>query len=81
MAQGDCAARNRSTGLDSELLAYTIKLLARVPYPALKGVKIILDDLMKSNPKAKGADARTFVESRFLKELEESGFVAKLYGN
>jgi len=45
MAQGCCAVRNRSTGLDFDLLAHTIKLLARVPYPALKGVEIILDDL------------------------------------
>jgi hypothetical protein len=58
---------------------YAIKYMARVPYPSLKGVETILDDLAKTNPKAKGADPKRFVEPRFLKELEDSGFVAQLY--
>ncbi|HEY3304305.1 MAG TPA: ABC transporter substrate-binding protein [Candidatus Binatia bacterium] len=60
--------------------AYAVKFMARVPYPTLKGIEVILDDLAKTNPKAKGADPKRFVEPRFLRELEESGFVAKLYG-
>jgi NitT/TauT family transport system substrate-binding protein len=60
--------------------AYAIKFMARVPYPTLKGIEAILDDLARTNPKAKGADPKRFIEPRFLKELEESGFVAKLYG-
>jgi NitT/TauT family transport system substrate-binding protein len=60
--------------------AYAIKFMARVPYPTLKGIEAILDDLAKTNPKAKGADPKRFVEPRFLKELEDGGFVAKLYG-
>lgn len=60
--------------------AYAIKFMARVPYPTLKGVEAILEDLAKTNPKARGADPKRFVDSRFLKELEESGFVGKLYG-
>lgn len=66
--------------LDEAYNAYAVKFMARVPYPTLKGVEAILDDLAKTNPKAKGADPRRFVESRFLKELEDSGFVAQLYG-
>lgn len=69
-----------SVALEETYNAYALKLMARLPYPNLKGVEIILDDLAKRNPKAKGANAKTFVESRFLKELENSGFVAKLYG-
>jgi len=60
--------------------AYAVRFMARVPYPTLKGIEAILDDLTKSNPKAKGADPKRFIEPRFLKELEDSGFVAKLYG-
>jgi NitT/TauT family transport system substrate-binding protein len=60
--------------------AYAVKFMARVPYPTLKGIEAILDDLAKTNPKAKGADPKRFVEPRFLKELEDGGFVAKLYG-
>jgi hypothetical protein len=53
--------------------------MAQVPYPNLKGVETILEDLAKTNPKAKGADPRRFIEPRFLKEIEDSGFVAQLY--
>jgi hypothetical protein len=54
--------------------------MARVPYPALKGVETILEDLAPKNPKARSADPKSFVEARFLRELEESGFVSRLYG-
>ncbi len=66
--------------LEEAYNAYAVKFMARVPYPATKGVEAILEDLGKTNPKARGADPKRFVEPRFLKELEESGFVARLYG-
>jgi NitT/TauT family transport system substrate-binding protein len=59
---------------------YAVKFMPRVPYPSLKGVETILEDLGKTNSKARGADPRRFVEPRFLKELEDSGIVAQLYG-
>ncbi len=59
--------------------AYAIKFMARIPYPTIKGIDVILEDLAKTNPRARGADPRRFVESRFLKELEDSGFVGQLY--
>ena len=66
--------------LEEAYNAYAIRLMARVPYPTLRGVEAILDDLGKTNPKAKGADPKRFVEARFLKELEDGGFVTQLYG-
>ncbi|TAK06859.1 hypothetical protein EPO44_04860 [bacterium] len=69
-----------SEALEDAYNAYAVKFMARVPYPALKGVEAVLEDLAKTNPKARGADPKRFVESRFLKELEDSGFVSKLYG-
>ena len=44
-------------------------------YPALEGLKTIL----ASDPKAKGAKAEDFVDLRFIKELDESGYIDKLY--
>jgi NitT/TauT family transport system substrate-binding protein len=67
------------TALEEAYNTYAIKYMARVPYPSLKGVATILDDLAKTNPKAKSADPKRFVEPRFLKELEDSGVVAQLY--
>lgn len=60
--------------------AYAVKFMARLPYPDPKGIEIILKDIEKTNPKAKGTDPRSFLETRFLKELEDSGYIAKLYG-
>lgn len=68
------------TALEEAYNTYAIKYMARVPYPSLKGVETILEDLAKTNSKAKGADPRRFIEPRFLKELEDSGVVAQLYG-
>jgi len=61
--------------------AYAVKFMARVPYPNPKGIEIILKDIEKTNPKAKGAEPRSFLEPRFLKELEDSGHIARLYGD
>ena len=60
--------------------AYAIKFMARVPYANPSGIDVILKDLEKTNPKARGVDPRSFLETRFLKELEDSGHIAKLYG-
>lgn len=70
---------NDRTALEEAYNTYAIKYMARVPYPSLKGVEAILEDLAKTNPKAKGADPKRFVEPRFLKELEDNGVVARLY--
>jgi hypothetical protein len=34
----------------------------------------------ETNPRAKGADPKDFVDPRLLREIEASGFVKKLYG-
>jgi hypothetical protein len=44
-------------------------------YPTLEGLKTIL----ASDPKAKGAKVEDFVDLRFIKELDESGYIEKLY--
>ncbi|MGH7829717.1 MAG: ABC transporter substrate-binding protein, partial [Candidatus Binatia bacterium] len=68
------------SALEEAYHAYAVKFMARVPYPNLKGVEAILQDLANRNPKARGADPKTFVEPRFLKELEDAGLVTQLYG-
>jgi NitT/TauT family transport system substrate-binding protein len=44
-------------------------------YPTLEGLKTIL----ASDPKAKRAKAEDFVDLSFIKELDESGYIDKLY--
>ena len=44
-------------------------------YPTLDGLKTIL----ASDPKAKSAKAEDFVDLRFIKELDDSGYIDRLY--
>ncbi len=67
--------------LEETYNAYAVKFLARLPYPTTKGIEAILKELEKTQPKAKGADPTAFVEPRFLKEIEDSRYIAKLYGD
>jgi ABC-type nitrate/sulfonate/bicarbonate transport system substrate-binding protein len=48
------------------------------PYPAVNGVRFALENLTK-NPKAKQAKAEQFVDDRFIRDLDESGFIDGLY--
>jgi len=48
-------------------------------YPTLEGLKNILESLAEMDPKAKVAKPEDFVDIRFIKELDESGFVDDLY--
>jgi hypothetical protein len=48
-------------------------------YPSLEGIKNILEPLAATDPKAKAARPEDFVDMRFIKELDESGFIDDLY--
>ena len=50
-----------------------------VPYPTPDGVKTMLDDMARANPKAASADPKSFVDLSLVTELEKSGFIKQLY--
>ena len=50
-----------------------------VPYPSPDGVKTMLDDLARANPKAAAADPKAFVDTSLIRELDTSGFIKQLY--
>jgi NitT/TauT family transport system substrate-binding protein len=50
-----------------------------MPYPSLRGVETVLGFVEKDNPKAKGADPKSFVDDSLLREIDGSGFVKTLY--
>jgi sulfonate transport system substrate-binding protein len=56
-----------------------VKLTRRVPYPTEPGIQIFLDQLKLRNPKAAQAKPSDFTDVSFLKELESSGYIDKLY--
>lgn len=56
------------------------RYIPEAPYAPVEGYQTILQDLASTNPKAAQASARDFVDNRFVKELEDSGFIKSLYG-
>jgi NitT/TauT family transport system substrate-binding protein len=70
---------------DREILEKTYEravadnILPRKQYPTLAGIKMILDTVAEKDPKARGARAEDFVDMRFIRELDESGYIDGLY--
>ena len=54
--------------------------LQPVPYPSVEAMQAVVAQLAENNPKARGVDARAYVNDRYLKRLEEEGFVKKIWG-
>ena len=59
---------------------YAVKVMPRVPYPTIKGIQMVLDEIGARTPKAKSSSPESFIDVSYLKELEQSGFIKKLYG-
>jgi ABC-type nitrate/sulfonate/bicarbonate transport system substrate-binding protein len=57
------------------------RLIRRVPYPDREGIQTIIDQLAKTRPQMKNLNPSEFIDPSILKEIEDSGFVKKLYGN
>ena len=59
---------------------YSQRLIRPAPYPTLEGIQTIIDHLAKTRPQAKALNASDFIDPSILKEIEDSGFVKRLYG-
>jgi NitT/TauT family transport system substrate-binding protein len=53
--------------------------VTKKPYPTVEGFKAVLAELAEQIPAAKIADAREFFDTRFLEELDRSGYIDGLY--
>jgi ABC-type nitrate/sulfonate/bicarbonate transport system substrate-binding protein len=49
-----------------------------IPRPPVEGYQTVLQEMALTNPKASALDAKDLVDSRFVKELEETGFIESL---
>jgi len=78
---------NYFTGVkDREILVKTYdrivgndNILPPKQYPTIDGIKTILETLGDRDPKARTAKPEDFADFRFVRELDESGFVERLY--
>jgi hypothetical protein len=49
------------------------------PYPDLTAMEtVVVEDLIPNNPRARDVPPRDYFDDRFVRELEESGFVRQL---
>ena len=53
--------------------------LERKPYPSLEGLRNIQRLMKVRNPKAESVRVEELIDQRFLKKLDESGFIDRLY--
>ena len=69
---------------DQELLKeayeYNKNKIPDIPYPSVSAMQAVIDPLVEADPKLGKIDAKNYISDRFLKKLEEEGFVKKLMG-
>jgi NitT/TauT family transport system substrate-binding protein len=67
---------------DTEVLEQSyqvyVKTTAKKPYPTLKGLQFLLDQLAPQMPQAKNAKPEQFVDLSLLQELEREGFFTEM---
>ena len=55
-------------------------VIQKVPYADTAGFKFVLDEVAVRRPEAKKMNIDELIDNRFVKELDDSGFVKALYG-
>jgi ABC-type nitrate/sulfonate/bicarbonate transport system substrate-binding protein/LysM repeat protein len=65
--------------LEDTYESITVNLVPEKPYPTLKGIQIILREMGVKDPTARSARPEQFVDLSFIKELDSSGFIDRLY--
>jgi NitT/TauT family transport system substrate-binding protein len=78
-------AKYMGSNVDREILeksrenVLTEAMFSKKQYPSLEGLKTVLGDIGERDPRAKSAKPEQFVDFTFIKELDQSGFIAGLY--
>jgi len=75
----DAFARLGEAALIDETYRHYQDIIPRVPYPDMKGIQNVLNEIAKKDPKVKNPKPEMFADTRLLKELEASGLIEKLY--
>lgn len=72
--------RIKDEGIAEEAYDYFSRITPAKPYPSVDGIRTVLAEMAKSDSAAKSAKPEQFVESGFIKKLDESGFIDRFYG-
>jgi NitT/TauT family transport system substrate-binding protein len=71
--------RLKDDGIAEESYDYFSRLAPAKPYPAIEGVRTVLAEIAATDPEMKNVRPEMFVDASFIKTLDESGFIDKLY--
>jgi ABC-type nitrate/sulfonate/bicarbonate transport system substrate-binding protein len=66
--------------LEDAYESFVVKQFPRVPYPIPAAVQAIFDLAAARDARAKSADPQGFIDTHFVRELEQSGAIDQLYG-
>ena len=58
---------------------YAVNVMPQVPYPTMSGIQMVLDELGSRSPKAREILPASLVDVTYLRELDQSGFIKRLY--
>ena len=58
---------------------YVGRMIPRVPYVSEKGLQAVIDFIRQRNPQDANVKAQDVMDNRFIKELDDSGFIKALY--
>jgi len=70
---------NDRVALEESYQEFAVKLHPRKPYPTVEGMALILDSQRTKNTPT-NIRAEDYVDMSFVKELDDSGYIDKLYG-
>jgi NitT/TauT family transport system substrate-binding protein len=59
---------------------YFVNQLPNVPYPSAEAMQAVVAQIAETNARARGVDAKNYVNDRYLRRLEDEGFVKKVWG-
>jgi ABC-type nitrate/sulfonate/bicarbonate transport system substrate-binding protein len=62
-----------------ETYRFYVQNIPKKPYPTMRGIQAVIDQIARRNPKAGDSKPSQFVNVSFLKELDESGYIDRLY--
>jgi ABC-type nitrate/sulfonate/bicarbonate transport system substrate-binding protein len=58
-----------------------VRVMARKPFPSIAGLRNVQRLLKTQNPRIGDINLEDLVDSRFMRKLDDSGFIDRLYGN
>ena len=69
----------RDKSIEEAYHEVVLKAVPKIPYPTKTGLQTLINFMVKTTPELANAKPEDFIDSHFIKELEDSGFYTKLY--